>query len=96
MKQKRYLKIYIGKTTREQREALKDWLVENNMFFEDVLLDERNDEDILKAQTLLRLVESHKKHCKDKNCNISLILMKELYENYIGRPVSNKEFEIFI
>lgn len=93
-----YIRIHIGDKSPEQRTALKEWLNENDFFFQDILLDDHkpNEWDTVRAQNLLRLVESHKKHCKDQSCNISLILMKELYENYIGRAISIKEFESFV
>lgn len=48
------------------------------------------------AGTLLRLVKDHKKTCNDPNCGISLFLMKDVYEHYKGREVTQKEFGYFM
>jgi hypothetical protein len=48
------------------------------------------------AKNLLRLVKHHKKTCDGEDCNISLLLIADIYKEIIGRELTKKEFGMFM
>ena len=49
----------------------------------------------IKASNLLELAKHHKQHC-DGNCEISLYLLLEDFEKYVGRKATDEEVENFL
>ena len=48
-----------------------------------------------KARNLWKLVKNHKNNCNN-DCGISLYLLLEVFENYMGRKATPEELEAFL
>lgn len=48
------------------------------------------------ASSLLTIAKEHRENCKDGLCNISLFLVGQIYEKYVGRKLTYEESQIFI
>lgn len=48
----------------------------------------------IRAATLLELCREHKKNC-DGDCNLSMFLMRDVYEDLIGRELTDEEKDVF-
>lgn len=49
-----------------------------------------------KAQNILLIAKQHKEFCHDEYCGVNLFMLKDIFEQYIGRQATDEEFECFM
>lgn len=49
-----------------------------------------------KAQNILNLVKHHKRTCDGEKCDINTFLLLEVFERFLGRKATKKEFSVFM